>query len=203
MMGTTHMAGGAVGWLAASVALHAPPVVAAGGAAIAAGAALVPDIDTRGSRISRRLPLVSWVVRHLPGGDHRHLTHSIFGFTLWAAGCAAVTALVLRHHDPYAAFPWWVVLAALLLGYAAHIAWDMFTVTGCPLFWPSLHAFWLMPVRDCRCHTGLDRKKIKGKGGGRKIHTGEFWFYAPATWLTAGVLAAAYVLEVGRLHLHG
>jgi len=97
MMGHSHALSGAAAWLAIGAATPisanvlgiegAVPVVL--GAAVASGAALLPDLDHHSATATRALPpvtnVISKVVETFSGG-HRHGTHSIVGI-------AAATAL--------------------------------------------------------------------------------------------------------------
>ena len=177
MMAPTHaMIGGAV-WLSANAAIfaHPYPVPTFAGAAVAAAFAVAPDIDLKGSEASRFLPpvtsLVSWVVRESCGG-HRRITHSLLGALLFAAGCAGLVALT--------GWPQWLALAAAC-GWLAHIAADMMTIKGCPLRWPDLTPWYLLPP-ELRVRTGL--RPIKVKGSNRRRHTSEWWLVRPAAFVT-------------------
>lgn len=98
MMGRSHALSGAAGWLALAPPVAAAtdtalgPVALAAGAVVTAGAALVPDLDTPHSTISRALGPVSQLlavaIAALAGG-HRHATHSLafvaaIAASLWA-----------------------------------------------------------------------------------------------------------------------
>ncbi|PZG17827.1 hydrolase [Micromonospora craterilacus] len=125
-MGRTHAASGAVGWLAGCAALglagqSVPGAVATAGAIVAAGWALVPDLDHPRSTASVSLGPVtggaSWVTAALSrwvsrvtcsccDGDadgHRALTHTaafavvvgvLFGVAGWQLGAAAGVPVV-------------------------------------------------------------------------------------------------------------
>lgn len=109
MLGYTHAASGAVGWLAV-----APPVAAAVGqplplAAVAAGtfatagAALLPDLDHPKATVAHTFGQVSHSVSkfvELASGGHRQGTHSFLfaaaaGAATWAAVAAAGTPAAL------------------------------------------------------------------------------------------------------------
>jgi membrane-bound metal-dependent hydrolase YbcI (DUF457 family) len=91
MMGRTHAATGAVLYLAGQplldmwgVAPTTPGVLIAGTVA-AAGAALLPDLDTTESTASHAVGPVTQLVAKIVGkvsGGHRHITHSILGVAL-------------------------------------------------------------------------------------------------------------------------
>lgn len=117
MMGHTHAMSGLVAYLAAVPALQnltpATPAELAVGGGLAAGAAMVPDLDCPSSTIARTYgPLtdgLSHAIAWLSGG-HRNGTHSILGigvFTGLALGAALAGGWALR------------VTVWLLLGVAA------------------------------------------------------------------------------------
>ena len=127
----------ALSGLTASAALgtyawHQPLPVLATGAALAAGAAVLPDLDTRGSCVARSFGGISeglaWVVHRISGG-HREYTHTGVGDVLCAAlaaGAIAAEPFYVRWHlrilgrvVPFAVSPGRIILAiylALLLG---------------------------------------------------------------------------------------
>lgn len=192
MMGQTHMLGGAAGWLAVSTVTHQPLGAAALGALVAAGAALGPDIDHAHSRVTWlvapiTVPL-SWLVRHGPGGTHRHLTHSVVGTGLWLWLCLAVGG--------WLGWPGWVV-GALVAGWVSHLALDGCTTQGIWLAWPSLRRTWLLP-EPLRVRTGLGKIRRKGWRAvlGRKGHTAEWWVVRP-------LMAASCVAALGLMVVHG
>ena len=83
MMGTTHALTGAAAWLAAAPHLfpNARPAELAAGAVIAAGFAVVPDLDHPDATAARRLGLVGKGLAHVVArvaGGHRQGTHSLF-----------------------------------------------------------------------------------------------------------------------------
>jgi membrane-bound metal-dependent hydrolase YbcI (DUF457 family) len=158
-------------WLGAAALTHQPPAVAVGGSLLAGVAALAPDIDHRGSTITRAFAIItvplSWLVRHGPGGDHRHLTHSVAGWLVWSAGWL----LAATHWG----WPLWVAWA-LAAGWANHIVMDMLTISGCPLLWPRLVKYHLLPD-GLRVRCGTRKKHIRGRPG--KWHTAEYWIVRP------------------------
>ncbi len=110
MMGPSHAVTGAAAWLfiAASVPTTLGMVDAVDGPAlgvgmlVAAGAALLPDIDHRNGTIAHSLPPISgWAARvteRLSGG-HRKGTHSLLGLVIAVAWAylAAVIAVPVGH----------------------------------------------------------------------------------------------------------
>lgn len=121
MTGPTHIAFSAVLYLYLCTVLRIP--LALGDALLAAGASLLPDIDTAASGIGWRLrPLSSWIEKRV---GHRTLTHSFLG-----TGGIALIGLPLLAVD-YAAYGMFV------MGYFSHPFLDFFNKEGVQLFWPS------------------------------------------------------------------
>ena len=116
MMGRTHALSGAVGMLAVTPAVSAVtpsltphgPVALAAGTVVAAGAALLPDLDHPRATVARSLGPVtgalSKVVAAVSGG-HRQATHSVAGVLL-AAGLFGVAG---------SAGGWWAWVPVTLL----------------------------------------------------------------------------------------
>lgn len=100
MMGRSHALSGAAGWLvfapsaAAATDTAIGPAALAAGAVVTAGAALLPDLDTPHSTISRALGPVSQLlavgIAALAGG-HRQATHSLAFVAATAVGLWAAT----------------------------------------------------------------------------------------------------------------
>ena len=93
MLARDHALSGALVFTAVAPVLHVSGPALLPGAVFTAGAATAPDIDERGSTISRTLGFfteaVSWLVHKISGG-HRKGTHSILGvavftFAAWLA----------------------------------------------------------------------------------------------------------------------
>ncbi|MGP0028417.1 MAG: metal-dependent hydrolase [Streptosporangiaceae bacterium] len=88
MLARDHALSGALVFTAVSPPLHVTGTALLAGAVFTAGAATAPDIDERGSTISRTLGFfteaVSWVVHKISGG-HRKGTHSIIGLIVFTA----------------------------------------------------------------------------------------------------------------------
>lgn len=109
MMGRNHVLVGATGWLIAapviSKAVGHPldPGQIATGTLLAAGAALLPDIDHPDSTVARTIgPLtqgLAWVVARLSGG-HRHKTHSL----LFCAAMGAVAWVAVTYGGQWGVF---------------------------------------------------------------------------------------------------
>lgn len=112
MMGRTHALSGLVlGAAAGQFVWHSAPGYLAVGAAVTAGAAVLPDIDHPDASIARSFGFVTeafaWIVEHISGG-HRHGTHSL-------AGVAAFTALAYAAEHYRQTLPGKAGLALLLI----------------------------------------------------------------------------------------
>jgi len=106
MMGITHATSGAAAWIAITGTLPyltigaypLDPVGVLAGAAVCAGAALLPDADHHSATIAQSVPVLgragAEVVETLSGG-HRHGAHSLVGAALVALGAWALTLLTL------------------------------------------------------------------------------------------------------------
>lgn len=122
MRWTTHMATGM-----AIATLAGQPLV---GVAIAGVSALAPDIDSRGSKLGRKLPVISTFTSLVFG--HRGALHSLL----------AIVALYLVGIQY---FPDWVI--PIIIGYASHIIIDSFTPSKIPWLWPYKKRFGLALIR--------------------------------------------------------
>lgn len=95
MLARDHALSGALTFTAVAPMLHVTGAALLAGAVFTAGAATLPDIDERGSTISRTFGFFtgafSWVVHKISGG-HRKGTHSVLGVALFTfASWLAVT----------------------------------------------------------------------------------------------------------------
>ena len=178
MLGKTHaLTGLAAGLAVAAVAglTSSTPLAAY---ALAAGAALLPDLDQPRSLANRTVATkpAHIVLRRF---SHRGFTHSIlavglfYGLALWAQYVARLQGFPV----PYA----YVVMATV--GYASHIFADMFNKGGVWLFYPFAPAgvrFWSMPIpRALRISTIYDPKiNLNPLSIQSAIHTEKlFWTY--------------------------
>lgn len=119
MLTPTHLLVGQAAYLGACLAVAHPPALWE--AWLAAGAALLPDLDKRQGLVGRCFPWLSEPLEYRFG--HRTLTHSLLV-------CVAL-GLVLRPLLPTGA---WLALVA---GYASHPLIDMMTPAGVGWFWPA------------------------------------------------------------------
>lgn len=122
-------------------------------AACAAVGALMPDLDASESKIKHlglygiKPFILPSVVLHRQLG-HRGLLHSLLGLTVFGAILSPL------------AFTWgWEPAAAIILGYASHLAADAYTRTGIPLLYPRKGRQFLLPPR-LRIVTGSDVEEI-------------------------------------------
>lgn len=118
MRGKTHIVGGMAASLAIAQLYHYDPVISMGAGVIGA---LVPDICHGGSKIGRKLPLLSKLMNKVFG--HRTFTHSLLFF--------AIIAFFL---DMYLSDE--ALRTGFLAGMASHYLLDMATKNGIQLLFP-------------------------------------------------------------------
>ncbi|MEK5037687.1 metal-dependent hydrolase [Sporosarcina sp. FSL K6-3457] len=118
MTGNTHIVGGIAASLAYAQIANHDPVLMLGAGVIGA---LLPDICHSGSRIGRKLPLLSKLINKVFG--HRTFTHSLLFLV--------VVAALLNAFIPNEA-----VKAGFLVGMASHFVLDMATKKGIKLLFP-------------------------------------------------------------------
>lgn len=118
MTGKTHILGGIAASLAyAQMTNHDPIIMVSAGIV----GALLPDICHSGSKIGRKLPILSKLVNMLFG--HRTFTHSLLFLVM--------IAWLLNSFIPNDA-----VKAGFLAGMVSHYVLDMVTKNGIKLFFP-------------------------------------------------------------------
>lgn len=118
MTGKTHILGGIAASLAyAQMTNHDPIIMVSAGIV----GALLPDICHSGSKIGRKLPILSKLVNMLFG--HRTFTHSLLFLVM--------IAWLLNSFIPNDA-----VKAGFLAGMVSHYVLDMATKNGIKLFFP-------------------------------------------------------------------
>lgn len=86
---------------------------------------LLPDIEKKGSTISNRFKLISFISRILFG--HRGFTHSLLAVLLLGVIAFPIT-LSLPFLKPF--------FVGLIIGYLSHLLLDALNPTGVPLFYP-------------------------------------------------------------------
>ena len=101
MLGYTHSLSGLVAGTAAGLVLHAGTSGTVDLAVLAAGFAVVPDLDKCGATVSRSYGFLTeafaWVIGRVSGG-HRHGTHSVLGVAIFTG--LAWLACFYRHDLP-------------------------------------------------------------------------------------------------------
>ena len=118
MTGKTHILGGIAASLAyAQITNHDPIIMVSTGIV----GALLPDICHGGSKIGRKLPILSKIINTLFG--HRTFTHSLLFLV--------IVAWLLNSFIPNEA-----VKVGFLAGMVSHYVLDMATKNGIKLFFP-------------------------------------------------------------------
>jgi membrane-bound metal-dependent hydrolase YbcI (DUF457 family) len=178
MLGKTHALTGLAAGLAVAAAAGLTSSTPLAAYAVAAGAALLPDLDQPRSMANRTLATkpAHIVLRHF---SHRGFTHSILAISLFYGLALGVqyAALAQGIPVPYA----YVILATV--GYGSHIFADMFNKEGVQLFYPFAPfgaRFWSMPIpRPLRISTIYDpRISLNPLSIQSAIHTEKlFWTY--------------------------
>ncbi len=119
MMASTHIVFGLNCWVGYAqlrgLPIHPETIMIAG------ASSLLPDIDHPKSTFGRLVPFLSYPISAVFG--HRGITHSFFAIL---AGIAIL--LKYGYQTEY--------VAAIVIGYLSHLAGDMMTNSGVPLFWP-------------------------------------------------------------------
>lgn len=118
MTGNTHIMGGIAAGLAYAHLANENPLIMVGAGIVGA---LLPDICHSGSKIGKRLPLLSKTVNAIFG--HRTFTHSLLFLV--------IIAVLMNNFFPYE-----VVKIGLLVGMISHYLLDMATKNGIQLFFP-------------------------------------------------------------------
>lgn len=151
MTGRTHLAVGTATGSFAGIGQAAglPATWLAVVVAVSAFASLAPDLDHRGSRLSRAVPPLHWLYRMILSNPvtwlafgwhearrlaaHRSgLAHSLIGLAVGAGILWALLAWVFA--VPAAAL--WPIALAWTVGYGSHLVLDMLTAGGVSLFVP-------------------------------------------------------------------
>lgn len=101
--------------------------------AVMAGAFLgsvLPDIDHKGSFIGRRLKPISFILYHTIG--HRGLTHT----PIFVIGLSTLLAYLVMQLSGFAQATMLFFVLGLFGGMLSHLALDLLTKGGVPLFYP-------------------------------------------------------------------
>ncbi|MRX73724.1 metal-dependent hydrolase [Bacillus lacus] len=118
MTGKTHIIGGVAAGAAFVHFFQGDPAAAVSAAALGA---LIPDICHGGSKIGRKMPLLSKAVNTIFG--HRTFTHSLLFLIL----ANMLFTFLISNAD---------IRAGLLAGMASHLLLDACTKNGIKLFYP-------------------------------------------------------------------
>jgi inner membrane protein len=94
---------------------------------------LLPDIDTYNSKLGRKVPLLSVLIKVIFG--HRGITHSL----LFVALVGIVSSLLLANFS-------WLFVLGLTLGTLSHITGDFLTKSGVPLLAPFTNKRFRAPI---------------------------------------------------------
>jgi len=118
MTGKTHIIGGITASLAFAQTSNYETVLLVGAGVVGA---LIPDICHGGSKIGRKLPLLSKIISSLFG--HRSFTHSLLFLFLMGI---LLNSFVTNES----------IVAGILVGMASHYVLDMATKNGIKLLYP-------------------------------------------------------------------
>lgn len=195
MLGRTHAVTGLAAGLTVAALLDVTAVTPLPAYLLAAGAALLPDLDQPRSMANRT---VATKPAHLvlKNFTHRGFTHSILAVVLFGALLAVITALAGSKGIHIS--PMFALMA--LVGYASHIVADMFNKAGVGLFYP-LAPFgrdkWSMPIpKAFRISTIYEPKLAFSAGGVQShLHT-EKWFWLFPMY---GLIALIVLTQAGAL----
>lgn len=213
MQGRTHVLSGATTGATISLyALHLPPAPAATFTIVAAGAAVLPDLDHPRASLAHSFGFATrafaWLVGKVSGG-HRHGTHSLLGVAaFWGAAWAAAT-----HQGTLAGRAGLGVLLALILAGAAygagakgHLA-DLLAIAGAVALVVTGRGLALVPAATalgCATHLAGDMMTDHGCPLAwplslRRAHLPEPFAFTTGTRPEAfvGVLLLAALLFVG------
>jgi len=113
-----------------------------------------PDLDTPTGELWDKVPagsLISRIINPIFIGGHRHLSHSLIGFFIFAGLFTLLVKLV--PYDPINHNSGLIVLA-YTAGHLSHLFADMFTEMGVPLLFPLDYHFGIPPIKKMRIKTG-------------------------------------------------
>ena len=103
---------------------------------------IIPDIDNRRSYIGQKAKAISKTINKY--GGHRGITHSILGLAiliLFLLGIGSFTQLIEYVYFKYLCY-------GIAIGYISHLAFDIITIGGIPLFYPVKKRFRLFKLRS-------------------------------------------------------
>jgi inner membrane protein len=195
MLGKTHAITGLAAGLAVAAAAGLTSTTPLAAYVVAAGAALLPDLDQPRSMANRTVATkpAHIILRQF---SHRGFTHSLLAISLFYGLMLGVSYLAGAQGIP---IPYAYVIMATV-GYSSHIFADMFNKEGVQLLYPFAplgKRFWSMPIpRPLRISTiyepsiTFDPRSLQSI-----IHTEKlFWTYPMCV-----VIAFCAYAEVGPL----
>lgn len=121
---------------------------------------ITPDLDKPGTKFWDNLPagsILSRIVNPFVIGGHRHITHSLIGLAAFSALVYFLLSVLPMGDMVDIA----IVTISFAVAFASHIATDMLTKGGVPLFYPLPFHVGFPPVEALRLHTnGLVEKLL-------------------------------------------
>jgi membrane-bound metal-dependent hydrolase YbcI (DUF457 family) len=189
MLGRTHAITGLAAGLAFAAITHTTATTPIAAYALAAGAALLPDLDQHAAMATRTIATkpAHVILRHF---QHRCFTHSILGVSIFAAFVfVAWASLALFVGNLSPAFA-----TLTVAGYISHLVADAFNKQGIMLFYPYSPfkiKWWSIPLpRSMRISTIHETKgrPLSAKAIQSRIHT-EKWFFTYPVYIIIGWLA--------------
>lgn len=113
---------------------------------------ITPDIDQPTAPLWRKIPAGSFFGRLISPllGNHRMISHSLFGLTLAGLGLKYLLAYVHTFLLVDMHLVWW----AFMLGYFSHLVMDTLTKEGVPWFFPVPLRLGFPPLKFLRITTG-------------------------------------------------
>lgn len=145
MTGKTHRLGGilaAGSYYISATNISYQPATFAAVLIVAYFGSLIPDIDQPQSDIWDSLPFGHTVGKVTdPFLKHRNISHSIFGFLIFAV----LLYYILKLFPSYWAIDTQIVFICGLISFASHLLFDMITNEGVPLLYPWKKMFGIPP----------------------------------------------------------
>jgi inner membrane protein len=156
MLGKTHLLGGVATLLAADIyekgiSTDIPTAFAC--IMVVLVGALTPDLDKPTSLIYTKIPaggLIGHIINPLFIGGHRHLSHSILGFVIFAW----LSHFLLFTYVHLPGLNVQIIWISYLIGVFSHLLLDSLTTEGIPLLFPLPFMFGIPPIKALRITTG-------------------------------------------------